>query len=163
MTTITSTASDPLIRRVRLAIIAAYILSSVHHIYGGIIYEGSARLAVPFVMAIPLVITLGLLYLHKRTGSQAALNAFSILSILVWVIASGLLHAGYAHGYKDFLALMGVPASRVLEVYRPLLPHEFVYPPNNFAFEFTGLLEIVTAILVGLFTVQLFFGTQNDT
>jgi hypothetical protein len=64
---------------------------------------------------------------------------------LAWVVLSGLLHGGYAHAYKDVLFLLNGPSW----LYYPLNPSEH-YPPDDLFFEITGVLEIGTAVLVGL-------------
>jgi hypothetical protein len=66
-----------LINRAVLAILAAYALTTIHHIYGGLVDRAPNRLRVPVIMAIPSLITLGSLYRYKRTGSGAALATSS--------------------------------------------------------------------------------------
>src|SRR5215216_1793265 len=57
-----------LINRTALAILAAYALTTIHHIYGGLVDRAPNRLRVPGIMAIPSLITLRALY---RSGSRA--------------------------------------------------------------------------------------------
>src|SRR5215218_8359271 len=109
-----------LINRTALAILAAYALTTVHHIYGGLVDGASNRLRVPIFMAIPSLVTLGSLYRYKRTGSGAALATASTVAVLAWVVLSGLLHGAYAHTYKDILYLVDGPP----ELYYPLNPDE---------------------------------------
>src|SRR5215217_9664717 len=95
-----------LIDRAALAIVAAYALTTIHHIYGGLVDRAPKRLRVPVIMAIPSLVTLGSLFRYKRTGSGAALATSSSVAVLAWVVLSGLLHGGYAHAYKDILFLV---------------------------------------------------------
>jgi hypothetical protein len=90
------------INRITLAILAAYTLTTIHHIYGGLVDRAPNRLRVPLIMAIPSLVTLGSLYRYKRTGSGAALATSSTVAVLAWVVLSGLLHGGYAHAYSGF-------------------------------------------------------------
>jgi hypothetical protein len=139
-----------LANRTALAILTAYGLTTVHHIYGGIVDGAPNRLRVPFIMALPSLVALGSLHRYKRTGSRAALAASSTVAVLAWVVLSGLVHGGYAHAYKDILFLAdGSP-----QLYYPLNPDEH-YPPDDIFFEITGVLEMVTAYVIALFTYRL--------
>jgi len=138
-----------LINRAELAILAAYALTTVHHIYGGLVDGAPNRLRVPPIMAIPSLVTLGSLYRYKRTGSGAALATASTVAVL-WAVLSGLLHGDYAHAYKDILFLVDGPP----ELYYPLNPGEH-YPPDDIFFEITGVLEMVTGYFIALFTYRL--------
>lgn len=151
------TTTGQLINRAALAILAAYGLTSIHHIYGGLVDGASNRLFVPIIMAIPSSVALGSLYRYKRTGSGVALATFSSAAVLGWVILSGLLHGGYAHTYKVILFLVDGPP----ELYYPLNPNEH-YPPDDIFFEITGVLEMVTAYLIALYTFRLIRARQRD-
>src|SRR5215212_7751427 len=139
-----------LINRAVLAILTAYALTTIHHIYGGLVDRAPNRLRVPIIMAVPSLVALGSLNRYQRTGSGAALASFSTVAVLAWVVLSGLLHGGYAHAYKDILFLVDGPP----ESYYPLNPDEH-YPPDDIFFEITGVLEIVTGYFIALFTYRL--------
>jgi len=139
-----------LVNRTALSVLAAYALTTVHHVYGGIVDGAPNRLRVPLVMALPSLVALGSLFRYKRTGSGAALATGGGVSVLAWVVLSGLLHGGYAHAYKDVLYLLDGPP----ELYYPLNPDEH-YAPDDLFFEVTGVLEVVTACLVALCTYHL--------
>jgi hypothetical protein len=146
-----------LINRSGLAILAAYALTTIHHIYGGLVDRAPNRLRVPVIMAIPSLITLWSLYRYNRTGSGAALATSSSVAVLAWVVLSGLLHGGYAHAYKDVLFLVGGPQ----ELYYPLNPDEH-YPPDDIYFEITGVLEMVPGYFTALFTYRLIRDRQQN-
>jgi hypothetical protein len=154
---VVKTTTGQLINRAALAILAAYGLTSIHHIYGGLVDGATNRLFVPIIMAIPSSAALVLLYRYKRTGSGVALASFSIVAVLGWVILSGLLHGGYAHTYKDILFLVNGPP----ELYYPLNPSEH-YPPDDVFFEITGVLEMVSAYVIALLTFRLIRDRQDD-
>lgn len=142
--------TERLINRTALSTLAAYGLTTVHHVYGRLVDGASNRLRVPFIMAIPTLVALGSLRRYKRTGSGAALATAGSTSVLAWVVLSGLLHGGYAHLYKDILFLLDGPS----ELYYPLNPDEH-YPPDDLFFEVTGVLETVSAFFVALYTYRL--------
>jgi hypothetical protein len=139
----TTTMTAKQIDRAALAMGLAYALTTVHHIYGGLVDAAPIRLRVPIIMAIPTVIAVGSLHRYRKTGSRAALITAGTVGSLAWVVLSGLLHGGYAHAYKDVLFLLNGPS----RLYHPLNPSEH-YPPDNLFFEITGVLETATALLV---------------
>jgi hypothetical protein len=149
-------STERLVNRSALAILAAYGLTTVHHIYGGLVDGAPNRLRIPFIMAIPSLVALGSLRRYKRTGSRAALATSGSVAVLAWVVLSGLVHGGYAHAYKDVLFLVDGPP----ELYYPLNPDEH-YPPDDVFFEITGVLEVVTACFVALFTYRLIRDSQQ--
>jgi len=140
-----------------LAILAGYALTTIHHIYGGLVDRAPNRLRVPVIMAIPSLVALGSLYRYKRTGSGAALATSSTVAVLAWVVLSGLVHGGYAHAYKDILFLVDGPP----ELYYPLNPDEH-YPPDDLFFEISGVLEMVTSYFIALFTYRLIRDRQQS-
>ena len=142
-TNTSTTTSAKLIERAASAIGLAYALTTVHHIYGGLVDSAPNRLRVPIIMAIPSAVAVGSLYRYRRTGSRAALITAGAVGGLAWVVLSGLLHGSYAHAYKDLLFLLNGPS----RLYYPLNPSEH-YPPDDPFFEITGVLEIGTAFLV---------------
>jgi hypothetical protein len=133
-----------------LAIVSAYGLTTLHHIYGGIVDNAPNRLIVPVIMAVPTAAALVALHRYERTGSKTALATAATVTSIAWVGLSGLLHGGYAHAYKDVLFLTGGPA----KLYYPLNPSEH-YPPDDLLFEITGVLEVAAAFLVAWSTYRL--------
>ena len=146
----TKPTTETLVNRTALSILAAWGLTTVHHVYGGIVDGASNRLRVPFIMAIPSLVALGALRRYRRTGSGAALTTAGIAGVGAWVLLSGILHGGYAHVYKDALFLLDGPPG----LYYPLNPDEH-YPPDDLFFEVTGVLETVSAFFVALYTYRL--------
>lgn len=138
-----------LVNRTAISILAAYALTTAHHIYGGL--DGAPnRLRVPFIMAVPSLVALGALRRYKQTGSEPALATAGSVTVLAWGILSGIVHGGYAHAYKDILFLLDGPP----QLYYPLNPDEH-YPPDDAFFEVTGVLETVTGFFVTLFMYRL--------
>ncbi len=131
-----------------------YVITSVHHIYGGIVDHDTKRLFVPILALIPLLITQRAIHVYRRTGSKAALTWINVMVIFWWVGIQGLVHGAYAHAYKDLIYLAGVPANQAHMYYYNLNPTEH-YPPDNLFFELTGDLEFVTAYFVALYTLRL--------
>lgn len=146
--------SDRSITRAAWAFIAQSILTSLHHVYGGLEYDSVLRLSMPLVAGTELLLVLGLLRLYRRSRRGLALAAFSVVAILVGVV-QGLFHVLYGHVYKDLLFLVGVSADRIRDFFQPALPNDFIYPPNDWFFELTGLLQLGTVGLIVLATYRL--------
>jgi hypothetical protein len=68
-----TTNRNRLVKRNALAIVAAYGLTTLHHIYGGLVDDAPNRLTVPMIMAVPTVAALVALHRYERTGSKTAL------------------------------------------------------------------------------------------
>lgn len=139
-----------------LAIIftAQLSLASIHHVYGGLIYDSAARLSMPILAGMELLIVLGLLFWYRQTKNGSALALVSVFALLIGIV-QGLFHTLYGHTYKDLLYLVGVPAERVRYFFLPVLPNDFVYPPNNLFFEVTGVLELVTISMIAILSYRL--------
>jgi hypothetical protein len=133
-----------------LAIAGAYALTTIHHIYGGLVDRAPNRLRIPAIMAVPTLVAFVALGRYERSGSKAALTISATVTSVAWVGLSGLLHGGYAHTYKDILFLTGGPA----KLYYPLNPSEH-YQPDDLFFEITGVLETAAAYLVARSTHRL--------
>ena len=76
-------------------------------------------------------------------------------------VVQGLFHTLYGHVYKDILFLAGVTTDRVRNFFLPVIPNDFIYPPNSFFFEATGILELVTIYFIAVFTYRLFQNRQE--
>ena len=144
------TTKKQLVTQNALAIAAAYALTIIHHVYGGLVDKAPNRLRVPVIMAVPTLAARVALHRYERTGSKTALVTSATVTSVAWVALSGLLHGGYAHAYKDVLFLTGGPA----KLYYPLNPSEH-YPPDDLFFEITGVLETATTYLVARSTYRL--------
>jgi hypothetical protein len=92
---------NKLVRVNALAIVSAHGLTTLHHIYGGLMDNAPNRLTVPMIMAVPTVAALVALHRYERTGSKTALATATTVTSIAWVGLSGLFHGGYAHAYKD--------------------------------------------------------------
>ncbi len=113
-----------------IAILVQYLLTLVHHLYGGLVFGTPERLVIAAVVTAILVVTLGLLYLYRRTGSATALVFSLSLIVLFWVVLLGGYEGGYNHVYQTVRFLAGVDVPN--------------YPRDAF-FQVTGILTFVAA------------------
>jgi hypothetical protein len=77
-----------------------------------------------------------------------------LLVALVGVVP-GLFHTLYGHLYKELLFAAGVPPAAVRNYLFPVLPNDFIYPPNDIFFEATGVLELVTICFIAFLMYRL--------
>jgi hypothetical protein len=108
----------------------------------------------PIISVVELIIVLGMLSWYKTSRKGIALVLFVLTVVLIGVV-QGLFHTLYGHLYKDILYLVGVKGDMVRNYFLPLLPNDFIYPPNDLFFEITGVLELATICLIVLFTYRL--------
>ncbi len=154
------TSTEQLIKQVGFAFVAQIALTSIHHVYGGLVYNSAMRMSISMVAGLELLIVLGFLFIYWRTRSGAALTLFSVVAALVGIV-QGLFHTLYGHIYKDMLFLVGVSADDVRKFFLPVMPNDFIYPPNDLFFELTGVLELVTIYFIALFTFRLIRDWQS--
>lgn len=126
--------------RILLASVSVLILTIIHHVYGAVIYDTPFRLHIVYYALPLLLIHIFLHGLYKwnpfsRYG-KIALWLFLIITLLVPVVTFGMIEGGYNHLLKNILYFAGVTQSTFDRLYSPL--YEM---PNDFWFEFTGILQ----------------------
>ena len=122
--------------------IALYVITTVHHLYGGLALDSPNRLLVPLLLLLPVGAAVASLEWYRRTGRRGAARIYAGIA-LVLALVLGLVHSAYSHIYKDVLFLFRGPA----ELYVLLNPDEH-YPPDDVFFEITGVIELAAAIAV---------------
>jgi len=146
--------TDKLIRHVSWAFFAQTLLTSIHHLYGGLAYDSTLRLSMPIFAVFELFVVLGLLFWYRRSNSRVVLTIFTAFMLLIGVV-QGLFHTLYGHLYKDVLFLVGVSAENVRNFFLPVTPNDFIFPPNDLFFELTGLLELITIYFIIVLTYRI--------
>jgi hypothetical protein len=137
------------------ALVVAFGAAFVHHVYGGLHYGTAERLWMAFGFVIAFVVTVGLLRYYSKGGSKAALAAAIGLIVSLWVIGIGFFEGDYNHAYKCVLYLAGLPPERALGLHPALIARDFIYPPDDAAFELTGILQFLAGCVVVAFTYLL--------
>lgn len=141
-----------------VAVGAAFALTTVHHVYGGLVDGSTRRLTIPLVLAPAVLTSVGALLGYRRSGRRPLLIAYASVTGVVFVGLLGVFHGGYAHVYKDLVFLLGAPS----RLYFALNPDEH-FPPDDLFFEVTGVLEVATAAMVGITTLRLLRGRRAAT
>lgn len=128
-------------------------LTIIHHVYGAYIYKDSFRLHVVFA-ALPV---LAVLLLSYRTMLRSRSRVVRMISLTLFIssgalsaIGIGLYEGGYNHVVKNILYFTGTP----VEILNRLYPSIYELP-NNFFFEFTGILQFVTGVFCFVYVYRL--------
>jgi len=142
------------LHRFFLATMALLGVTIFHHFYGSIIYPLVFR-AYAAVFFIPVALLEWFLYQRyrravdkKRKRSYSVL--FQLLAGIIPLLLVGLFEGGYNHFLKDVLFFSGVDPAVLLKMFPPPA-YEM---PDNFIFEFTGVLQFVVAIAGLLYLIR---------
>lgn len=141
-----------------LGAILVMAMTSLHHIYGAIVYDTPYRLHIVFI-AVPFaaVIVALLSFSASRRGAAASRIAAWIagVSILVFAVAMiGVFEGGYNHTIKDFVYfVLGEDVARGL-----CGAQSTCQMPDSFLFEASGIAQFVLAIPAAVWAWQLLAG-----
>jgi len=127
-----------------MAAIVAYILTSVHHFYGAIVYNTPWRKHVALDAGVALLACLLMLFLFRRYGNRIFLTLYSLVNLLVFGLGVGIFEGLYNHLLKNLLFFGGLN----MTAFRALFPAPTYELPNNFVFESTGILQFPAGIMV---------------
>lgn len=131
--------------------LAVLLLTTVHHVYGAYIYDTPWRHHMAIVAALTAAVLVGSLYvLRRRPGSAAGRIAFWVFAAVTFVIPVamvGIYEGGYNHAVKDALYFAGASPGLMMRLFPPPT-YEL---PNDAFFEITGVLQLVLAVITGLY------------
>lgn len=132
-------------RRALLAGSTVFALTTVHHVYGAILYDTPWRLHAAAIAAVAVIAMLGAFRISRAepasfTG-RAAWWAFWTINATVFVLLFGAFEGLYNHTVKDALYLAGTPLAQM----QMLFPPPMYEMPNDWFFEVTGVLQVVPA------------------
>ncbi|MEP9390352.1 hypothetical protein [Mesorhizobium sp. KR9-304] len=140
--------------RAGAAALSVLLLTSVHHVYGAVIYDTPwrshiAHISAPVGAAIALAYYIG----WSRRGSRLGLAATwtgSLIALAFPVAALGIYEGGYNHVVKN-IAYFGLGQ----EAARTLFSGAAYEMPNDFIFEATGVAQFPLAVLTAVLVVRL--------
>lgn len=131
------------------------LLTSVHHIYGAIIYQTPWRyhVVIPSIVAILFISGMSFLF-SKRPDARLGALAFwlAIVSIIIFpILWIGLFEGGYNHHVKNALYFSGASMALMRRLF-PLPTYEM---PNDVFFEVTGALQLFAVLPAIYYTYRL--------
>ena len=139
-------------KKVMIYNIVLMTMTSLHHIYGAWRYDTPWRLHV-LMISVPVILAVGLLYrfTRKENSSRILYWIFWILTLVPSILLIGLFEGVYNHILKNILYFLGAGRSVLDNLYEP-----GVYElPNDFLFEFTGILQGLVVLPLMIYFVRL--------
>lgn len=140
-----------------ISLLALYVITTVHHLYGGLALDAPNRLLMPLLLLIPTAAAVASLEWYRRSGRRVAARIYAGIALVLAVVL-GLVHSAYSHIYKDVLFLVRGPA----DLYVLLNPDEH-YPPDDVFFELTGVIELGAAVAVAVTAITLLRAASRST
>lgn len=142
-------------RRALLAGSTVFVLTSIHHVYGAILYDTPYRYHAAVLAAVAVIVMLGALRASRArptsaTG-RAAWWAFWGVNATIFVLLFGAFEGLYNHTLKDALYFGGMPVARM----RVLFPARIYELPNDWFFEVTGVLQVAPAAVTAYYLDRL--------
>jgi len=153
--------TDRIFRNLMISTIALVLFTSIHHLYGGAIYDTSWRIIMPLFFFLPmLALTLFLQTVSAGKKSILLLLTYTVLTVAGWVIMIGAVEGGYNHVVKNILFFSGASEDLMHTFFPPEFGGTKLFEiPNDFIFEISGMLTtafgvIITAYLIPFFIQQ---------
>ena len=129
--------------------IASMALTTVHHLYGAIIYHTPWRHHAALVATGTVLLSVASFRVHRsmasRRAGKIAFWIFVILSMLIAVLGVGVFEGGYNHTLKNILYFTTHDAALM----QRLFPSPTYEMPNDAFFEITGVLQLPLGLVTG--------------
>ncbi len=150
--------TDKVFKNLALSIISLVLFTSIHHVYGGSIYDTSWRIIMPLFFFLPMLgLTIFLQYFSTMTKRKSILFIFTVLTVLGWIIILGLGEGGYNHVLKNILYFGGATEELMFKMFPPELGDIKLYEtPNSFFFELSGIGTTVFGVFVVIYLIPFF-------
>lgn len=131
--------------RVLLGTVAVGLLTTVHHVYGAVVYDTPWRHHAAIVAGLATGLIAGALYLSQKPSGGAIATigrwAFISITLAVPILSFGVFEGAYNHCVKDALYFGGASA----DLMRRLFPPPTYELPNDVFFEITGVMQVLPA------------------
>jgi hypothetical protein len=116
------------------------LITSIHHIYGAIIYDTPWRLHVLFISVPVVAINLLVSLLLKKLGPnwhKLLYTVNALMNFIFSVVLIGAYEGVYNHIFKNVAFFSGMSKSALDQLFDP---KKYVLP-NDFFFEFSGVAQ----------------------
>jgi hypothetical protein len=144
--------------RAGAAALAVLIMTSIHHVYGAVIYDTPFRLHIVFI-SVPVGMAIAAaLYVGATREDWAGRIAtwIGITIILAFAVAAiGFFEGGYNHVVKNIVYFTGGEEAMMKLVPEWLYDPAAVEIPNDFIFEATGIAQFPLGVLTMVLTWRL--------
>ena len=130
------------------------VLTSIHHLYGALIYDTPWRMhvvyfSIPAAILIASFLFLAWRYRGKTFGRTAAWLGV-VLALVFPVGLIGIYEGGYNHLVKNILYFSGAT-----DLVNQLFPPPNYELPNDLFFELTGIAQLFAALVAGRYLLRL--------
>ena len=80
--------APPSIRAAVISLVALYVVTTIHHLYGGLFLSSPNRLLVPALLLLPFAAAILALVVYRRTRSRAALWTSATIALVLagWLL-----------------------------------------------------------------------------
>jgi hypothetical protein len=144
-----------ILKKIHYASIAVLLMTIVHHIYGGIIYNTPERFDVVFIAAPAIVIQIIALVVYKKnreaTVGKIASGFFFLVSLKIAIVLFGIFEGGYNHLVKIVLYFGGASPALLDRLYSSPI----YVMPDDFIFEVTGVAQFFIGAYAAYYVVRL--------
>ena len=144
-----------ILKKIHYASIAVLLMTIVHHIYGGIIYNTPERFDVVFIAVPAIVIQTIALVVYKKNREarigKIASGFFFLVSLKVSIVLFGIVEGGYNHLVKIVLYFGGTSPALLDRLYSSPI----YVMPDDFIFEVTGVAQFFIGAYAAYNTVKL--------
>ena len=118
------------------------IVTSIHHVYGAVVYHTPWRLHILMVSIPVIIFTLaGSKFLIKREfpGKNLLLWFYWSIILIFSIMLIGGYEGVYNHALKNVFFFLGASEA----IFDKMFPPSMYVMPNNFLFELTGVMQAV--------------------
>lgn len=151
---IAETPNSNLHLRAGAAALAVLLLTSIHHIYGAIIYNTPWRLDIVYVAAPVGMVMAGAFYLGwSRSGAplgRAMTWTASLVSLAFAVLGIGIWEGGFNHVVKNLIYFTSGETAT-----RKVFAGDAYEMPNDLVFEVTGVAQFPLSIVATMLIIRL--------
>jgi hypothetical protein len=158
-----STSRKPDPRPVFFGASATLGLTTVHHVYGGVLYASPWRIHGAGVAMAIGVLSFALFSVYRRCpDARLGRSAGWLLALVVLffpVLATGVFEGAYNHVLKNVLFLLGTRESVLLRMFPPPV-YEL---PNDAGFEISGIAQVIPAAFAAIATFRFVQELRSST
>ena len=121
---------------------ALMTVTSIHHVYGAVVYHTPWRLHILMVSIPVIIFTLvvsNFLIRREFPGKHLLLLFYWFITLIFSIILIGGYEGVYNHALKNVFFFLGASESILARMFPPSM----YVMPNNFLFELTGVMQAV--------------------
>lgn len=143
-----------------LWVILTYLITAIHHIYTGIIYNTVWRVEFSYYAIIPTILCVVALFGFYKIKNKIFLIVYLLISFIFFFLIIGVWEGAWCHTIKLIFYFLNIPFQNAPSVWNiPTAP-----APKNFFSELTGVLNFIFSSISLYFSIKLhvsYFGRSK--